>query len=504
MPQCDGGSGSDCDSDGSGDSETKLLPARPHENRCWLKVSLGLVVCLLVAAVVGALCMQPIGRYFAAQGIRTASVHFGAINVGSIGSHPRLSPHIVGRVSRPSPVPAEFKAASLVIKVPSSTNEGLTAVGKVFMPSLYVNAFQDLELDLTVELSIESMEAFGLAGQHAVLATDSFWVIEGKVSVECWLLGISLIVSDIDFSKSIILKGMGGFSQLANPITMNAITHASGLPDVLHTTVSINMYNPSYMAAHIDAAMQFQISQRGHSFGTAFVQNITVTPGRNVLSLKFLLESTTSNQEAIRQFILGYIRADVQNVTMHDGTSINPFVRIVLRGLSLSFNFQPPRERFIKRINANVGLLAMQATALVSNPLPQDIIMGKLDLSIREHTTQGEEVFRLDTAKSSTGIAGQVLKANNETELHLSLSTLDARLTDPALLARLIQDAAEGAIVVGVRGPITITIAPSFNVTVVYSANNVTSSLTCPVVCGSAQSVLNPLTWLGSSTYMPS
>ena len=42
---------------------------------------------------------------------------------------------------------------------------------------------------------------------------------------------------------------------------------------------------------------------------------------------------------------------------------------------------------------------------------------------------------------------------------------MDANLKDLFLLGRLIEDAVDGAVVVGVSGPLTITIRPNFTLT---------------------------------------
>ncbi|CAE7293938.1 WRAP73 [Symbiodinium necroappetens] len=65
---------------------------------------------------------------------------------------------------------------------------------------------------------------------------------------------------------------MASFSQDVNPVTMEAITSAYGYPDHLDTTVAINIYNPSYISAHLDTPTHFNITQRGRPFGTAVVQ----------------------------------------------------------------------------------------------------------------------------------------------------------------------------------------------------------------------------------------
>merc|ERR1711920_221057 len=98
-------------------------------------------------------------------------------------------------------------------------------------------------------------------------------------------------------------------------------------------------------------------------------------------------------------------------------------------------------------------------------------------MEINEDSTAGENIFYLDTDKSSTHIPGQILKRNQTSDLHISLSLFNAHLTDPVQLYRLIGDAHEGKVLVGVKGPVTITIAPSFGLSVDYSAENVTCGL---------------------------
>ena len=79
------------------------------------------------------------------------------------------------------------------------------------------------------------------------------------------------------------------------------------------------------------------------------------------------------------------------------------------------------------------------------------------------------------------GLGGQELQPGNS-KVHLSLSTsaailaahhlqtgdlsgtMDANLKDVFLIGRLVKDAVDGSVVVGVSGPLTITIRPSFTV----------------------------------------
>eukprot|EP00434_Breviolum_minutum_P041160 symbB.v1.2.036612.t1/scaffold5194.1/size29914/2 len=213
------------------------------------------------------------------------------------------------------------------------------------------------------------------------------------------------------------------------------------------------------------------------------------------LSVHFVLEDPKSNYQALSAFILGYITAQLQTLIMvaSNRSSVNPLLNAVLDGLQLPFHFEPPQASFIHRIIADVGLVGLQVTALIVNPLPQVIVLGAMDLSIREKTTQGADIFHLK-GNSTSGLGGQELQPGTS-ELHLSLSTMDANLKDLFLVGRLIGDAADGAVVVGVSGPLTITIRPNFTVTLDYMANGVTAELSCLVVCGSAHSILNPATW---------
>ena len=95
------------------------------------------------------------------------------------------------------------------------------------------------------------------------------------------------------------------------------------------------------------------------------------------------------------------------------------------------------------------------------------------------------------------GLGGQELQPGNS-KLHLSLSTsaahlgptpspergdvpgtMEANLKDLFLIGRLIKDAVDGSVVVGVSGPLTITIRPSFTVKLGWCT--VAVSLPCKV-----------------------
>ncbi|CAE7696877.1 WRAP73 [Symbiodinium sp. CCMP2456] len=457
------------------------------------KVCVLLSLCALVA---GAVFHEALVARLASIGIAAAHIQFESVDVGTIRNSQTLSPRILASVSNPSPVNADVRMSRLVLKVPIFPSGTLARVGTVTMPSLRVQAFQDLQINISAHVHIEDLDVFGLAGKHAVREPDSSWVVEGKLQVRCELPFFAAHLSDIPFERQVALKGMASFSQDANPVTMEAITSAYGYPDHLDTTVAINIYNPSYLSAHLDTPTHFNITQRGHPFGTAVVQEVTLKPGRNTVSVRFLLHDDSSNREAVREFILGYIRADMQMVTMHgtERSCSDPLLAVVLDGLDLRFHFKPPAARFIHHITANLGLIGLQVTAEVANPLPQKIEIGGTDLSVRENTVEGEQIFRLKGDQDS-GLGGQVLQPSAISALKLSLSTLDADLKDPLLIARLIEDAVDGAVVVGVSGPLSLTIAPNFTLTLNYIANNVTASLTCLLVCGSSHSLLNPVNW---------
>ncbi|CAE7880671.1 WRAP73 [Symbiodinium microadriaticum] len=457
------------------------------------KVCILLSLCALVA---GAVFHEALVARLASIGIAAAHIQFESVDVGTIRNSQTLSPRILASVSNPSPVNADVRMSRLVLKVPIFPSGTLARVGTVTMPSLRVQAFQDLQINISAHVHIEDLDVFGLAGKHAVREPNSSWVVEGKLQVRCELLFFAAYFSDIPFERQVALKGMASFSQDVNPVTMEAITSAYGYPDHLDTTVAINIYNPSYISAHLDTPTHFNITQRGRPFGTAVVQEVTLKPGRNTVSVRFLLHDDSSNREAVREFILGYIRADMQMVTMHgtERSCSDPLLAVVLDGLDLRFHFKPPAARFIHHITANLGLIGLQVTAEVANPLPQKIELGGTDLSVRENTVEGEQIFRLKGDQDS-GLGGQVLRPSEISALKLSLSTLDADLKDPLLIARLIEDAVDGAVVVGVSGPLSLTIAPNFTLTLNYIANNVTASITCLLVCGSSHSLLNPENW---------
>jgi len=361
-------------------------------------------------------------------------------------------------------------------------------VGSITLPSIRVQGGADLSLNIVVPLHIDHMDAFALAGKHFIVAENSSFLIEASLDVRCWILGLPLHLHDIPLKKAIVLQAMRGFSQASNPIKMEAMTQAYGKPDALDITVNVSLYNPSYMAATITSKLEFEVTQRGQPFGVATLNNgLTFAPGTNFLVLQFALEKTASNVDAIRAFILDFISAEqVQPITVHGSNqSSDPFLSRLFENLALPFNFRPPPYRFIDGVEVDIGL-AVRAKARIFNPLPQQIIMGGLDLTIHENDINGAQVFLLDTSMSDTGIEGAILKPSQESTLGILLSPLGAQaaLSSLSLIRRMIAKLRAGRIVVGVKGPVTITIWPSFQVTVNYFANNVTAVLNCPLLCG--------------------
>jgi len=194
--------------------------------------------------------------------------------------------------------------------------------------------------------------------------------------------------------------------------------------------------------------------------------------------------------------VAGYIRADhVLPVTMH-GSSASTDVKILramLNGLDMSFNFRPPRTQFIQGIEASVGVSGLSVTASILNPMPQSIVLGSLDLAVRERTSRGAPVYDVNTARSLTRIPGQVMKPGQASTLRAQLSLFDAHLGDFELLRRLIEGAKKGKVVVGVTGLVGITIKPGFSITVNYTADNISATVRCPIICPQTRKGARPL-----------
>ncbi|CAE7454462.1 WRAP73 [Symbiodinium natans] len=364
---------SDLDSDAETECHALLSETSRSDDRC-CRCGLCCKACLflsLCALVLCAVFRDALVARLAGLGIAAARIHFESVDVGTIRNSATLDPRIVAWIARPSPVGVDVRMTRLVLKVPTFPTGALARVGTVTMPSLRVEAFQDLRINVTAHVDIEDFDVFGLAGKHAVRERDSGWVVEGKLQVHCELPLFTLDLPDIPFQRQVALKGMAGFAQDANPVTMEAITSAYGYPDHLDTTVAIRIYNPSYLSARLDTPTQFNITQRGQPFGTAVVQEVALKPGHNTVNVRFLLHDDSSNREAVRAFILGYILADTQMVTMHGSkrSCSDPLLAVVLTGLNLSFRFKPPPASFIHHITANLGLIGLQVTAQIANPL---------------------------------------------------------------------------------------------------------------------------------------
>merc|ERR1712129_125922 len=180
------------------------------------------------------------------------------------------------------------------------------------------------------------------------------------------------------------------------------MTYARGEPGHLDVTAHVRLHNPSYIAVRIPSALRLHVAQRGQPFGEAHVRDLNLQPGSNVFPVNFALFDNAANDEAIRAFVLGYVQAEEVQPLMVHGSALSTTDRLlhaIMDGLSLTFNFRPPRTQFIQRIEAVIGP-QIRARAIVFNPLPQTITLGDLNLVVKEHNLSGSQVFRIDTMKS--------------------------------------------------------------------------------------------------------
>ena len=396
-----------------------------------------------------------------------------------------LQPRVEARAARPSPVDAEIWMSELHLMMKERV------LGRLKLPKLKLEARRDLILNLSSWLFIDDLNAFAQAGKEVVQGGESSWTVTGQLTVHSEILGVPITLSNISFRKTLSLKGMDSFSQAEHPVEVERFIEAEGFANGLETSLQVRIYNPSLLATRLVGPFRFHVTQNDEDFGTAELSEVVLQPGTCHLSLSFRLQAP---EKTLQDFITGYLAAEVQAMVVHGSkrSSDNFLLATVLEGLLLAIRFQPPRDPLVRHIDADVGLTQMQVTSWVKNPLPQVIVLGAMDLSIREHTTAGEEIFRLK-GNATSGLGGRQLAASAEGKLKLSLATLDANLGDLSLLGRLIEDAVGGQMVVGVSGPLSLTISPHFGLTLQYEANNITAHLSCLVVCGSAS--MTPATW---------
>jgi len=460
--------------------------------------------CLIALLSIGAvwvtiLVAQSIGRFVAERAIQQAEVSFTSIDVGPVDTSRALRPRIRGtiKLAIPSPCDALVHPMQITLRAGVATRgggrgllqreEGFVYLGRALVPALRVDTSRGIvPLDLQVRFEVDSADALGLAGKHFVASRQTFWIIEASFNVTAWLFGfVPFYMHGVGLNKRITLEGLAGFSQAVNPVSLEDMTYAHGEPGRLYVTARVRLHNPSYIAARIPSALRFNVAQRGQPFGEVSVGNLHFQPGPNVFPVNFTLFDNVGNDEAIRAFILGYMRAEEVQPLMVFGSALSTtdhLLRAIMDGLNLTFNFRPPQTQFIQRIEADIGL-QIRAKATVFNPLPQTITLGDLNLVVKEDNLTGSQVFRIDTTKSASYSRGSDLLPNQSSTLEIALSLLDANLNDLSLVNRLIHAARMGRLVVGVVGPVGFTIKPGFQATVDYSSENVTAELRCPLFC---------------------
>lgn len=429
---------------------------------------------------------RPVAVRIAEEVVHWVGITVDSVDVGVIqGSHD-FSPTVVARVRCPSPVSAstQIRHASIWAHLYGESEQ--VRIGLLTLPAVKLQAFQDLHLNLTAQLHVEDIGNFGRAAEDVVLAETTTWTIKGSMDVEVWVLGlIPFYLSGIQLNKDIVLQGMAGFSQESNPITMREIVSAKGLMNAVELDVSVNLHNPSFVYATIQEEIMFGVETRGHRFGIAAIRGMRLVPGDNVVTLQFTLTSTGSNDQAIQDFLAGYVRAEVQAVTVVGNvrSSLDPVLGGLLQHLRVDMQFKPPPTQFVERVTARVSPTGLNAKVKVYNPLPRAITLGDLDLRIYLHEAPDTMIFDLDSSLSQTAVPGTVLEPKQSTDVYINLSIMGAQIGALAELETLINGAAEGNLVVLAKGPVTFTIQPSYKATVPYAVDNLTTHLGWCIIC---------------------
>mmetsp|Transcript_83346 Transcript_83346/g.269710 ORF Transcript_83346/g.269710 Transcript_83346/m.269710 type:complete len:504 (+) Transcript_83346:76-1587(+) len=438
-------------------------------------------------ALAALLLANPLARKVASLFLNGISVDLEFVDVGEVNGTSNFFPVCIARVAALPllvSVNVQIRDASLWARLPMGTSEA--KIGLLMVPELYIPAFQELRLSLSSEIQVESLENLAAAAEEFILAQSNNWRVKGVVDVRFHLFGfIPVSISDITLDKQFALKGMAGFSQELNPVTVNEIVSAEGLVDSVKMQVSVNLHNPSCVAATIKSEMVFGIKFNGHRFGIAVVTGLHMVPGHNVVPLSFFLTNTGNNNEAIQQFISGYMQATEQPVTVVGSklSSQDPFLSMLLQTFSVNMNFQPPSTQFIQGITAKVWPEGLKADVEVFNPLPVELTMGNLDLGIYLQEAPDEKIFALNSALSQTHVPGTVLQPNQKSTVSIHLSILGAQIGAIWELQRLIAAAEAGRITVSARGPVTFTVLPSYTLTIPYSVYNLTAHLGWCILC---------------------
>lgn len=439
---------------------------------------MGLVSMLVTLSIASIVFAPFLGKALAENLVKRMSLSVEALDVGTINGSSTLSPRIRGRVGTWSLFPVRLLPARGKLRAFRAGEE--MDVGVVTVPEVRLKPFSNLALDVTVGLTVTDKVAFGHAGRSFINSASTRWNILASVAVECSVLGfLPFRMSGIHLDKSLDLQGLHGFSQDSFPVKMVNLSAASGEQDALELTVVVALENPSYLTARILPLMTFRVEQYGIYLGTAEVKDLRLVPGTNHLPVTCTFRRTPKNARAIEAVIEGYMRRELQPITVlgSEESVQDDFLRDVLRDLRTAFNFLPPPLDFLRGVSAEVDAM-ITASARVYNPLPQALEIGSMALDVREGNLAGDSIMNL-----GSNLKGTMLDARQSSEVSFTLSALQAHITDTALMGRLFERAKKGSMVVGIQGPITLTIQPSFTVTVNYTAEHIDAELACPVLC---------------------
>jgi len=290
-------------------------------------------------------------------------------------------------------------------------------------------------------------------------------------------------ITGFPFETTIDIQGMNGFKN-AN-ITMKDIVSSKGVGDQLTLRVSVYIDNPSNISAKM-GMFNFDIYYKRVKMGFGEMGQFSVKPGVNLLVLDVTLVQTEADYALISEFIFLYIKADsVLPVVMHgkeNSTNI-PLLAPILDNLELGFDFKPTPTDFIVSIfveaKLQVGLPQITAYCTIYNPMAGPIHLDYLDIDVFFKNPDDGLLHRLYTLKQSFNGVQPRLEPDTSTKIILDIG-LKGLNPNWDVLEEL-YDVLKGEIVVSVKGPVVITILPSFAQNMTYAGDNITANVT---ICG--------------------
>eukprot|EP00397_Hematodinium_sp_SG-2012_P006832 GEMP01006868.1.p1 GENE.GEMP01006868.1~~GEMP01006868.1.p1 ORF type:complete len:578 (+),score=143.77 GEMP01006868.1:280-2013(+) len=318
------------------------------------------------------------------------------------------------------------------------------------------------------------------------------------VSIRASVLGFPRItIPKVPMTSAVLtIQAMNNF--LDTPMVMQEITSIVGTNDTLSMVVRMSMQNPTLFGCKIEDDLKLDALYGSGRLGSIEINNLTMLPkhlGPTTLDAHFNYERSTAPNDikamddALHAYIgepTGFNKSGVDPIKAAGGAprsgfpAKNPMLRTALSGdFVVNATIQPKPIWPLREVNVTLPFFDFWRGALVvfrvENPLPAEIVVDGVVADIYYVNLTGQHLYRFDqNFTDDTKLIIPPMQVN-DLEVRAAFGGFDKGAF--RLLTTLALAAHHHHISVGVRVNFTVTIHPSFTITVPYVNHAIDSNL---------------------------